>query len=113
MEDRRKLPRRHLYYYSRVFNEDTHEMAGRLVDISREGMMIISDKPIQSNTRYKFKLILPVAVEGRKHLVIEAQSKWSKHAAIENQYDNGFSLVNINPQSARMIEKIVKRTEVV
>ncbi len=112
MEERRKLPRRHLYYYSRVFDEDTREMAGRLVDITHEGMMMVSEKPISSDNEYKFKLILPEAIEGKRNLVIEAKSKWSKQASIENQYDNGFAFVNINDKSARIIDRLIKHASI-
>ena len=110
MEERRKLPRRHLYYYSRVFDEDTREMAGRLVDITSEGMMMISEGPIKKDALFKFKLVLPRAIDGKKSLVIEAQNKWSKQTSTRNLYDNGFKLVNITTNSAAMIERLIKST---
>ncbi len=112
MEERRKLLRRHLYYYSRVYDESTHEMAGRLVDITREGMMMVSENPVKSETQFTFKLILPKPIEGKKYLVVEARSKWSKKAGVEDRYDNGFKLININAKAAEMIDRMVCRAGV-
>jgi hypothetical protein len=107
MDDRRKLPRRHLYFYSRVFDEDTREMVGRLVDINTQGMMLISEQPIDGQSQFKFKLVLPKAIEGKKELHLEAESKWSRQALNQDLYDNGFRLVNVSSRDAEMIGRLI------
>ena len=105
-EERREQQRRHLYFFSRVFDEDTHELAGRLVDISGKGMMMVSEKPIKANQTFKFKLVLPGAVGGKRTLILEAKSRWSTKAAAQDHFDNGFELVNISSRDARMIGRL-------
>ena len=110
MEERRSEDRRHLYYYSRVFDESTQAMAGRLVDISTAGMMLVSEKPINNKTHFSFRLILPKAIEGKKELHLEAQGRWSKRAVNPDLYDNGFELLNVTPKTAETIERLIQST---
>jgi len=113
MEDRRTLRRRHLYYYSRVFDEGTQQMAGRLVDLTTEGMMVISEKPIDSETTYTFRLFLPKSIEGKKTLTIEAKGKWSKQAVNPDLYDNGFKLLNVTADNERTIRQLIQTSSFV
>ncbi|MCP4584201.1 MAG: PilZ domain-containing protein [candidate division Zixibacteria bacterium] len=108
MDERRAAPRRHLYYYSRVFDENTQQMAGRLVDLTTKGMMIVSEKPVDSETTFKFKLFLPKSIEGKKTLIVEARSRWSKQAVNPDLYDNGFQLLNVTPDSAQTIRSLIQ-----
>ena len=111
VEERRKLQRRHLYFYSRVFDEETHKLAGRLVDISREGMMLVSDRSMKPNSSFRFKLVLPNSVAGKKTLILEAHSRWSQKTSDRALFDNGFELVNVSDQNARVIDRMVEKAE--
>jgi hypothetical protein len=106
MDEHEKEGRRHLYYYSRVYNENTHQMAGRLTDISTAKMMLVSEEPIRKDTKFKFKLVLPKAIEGKKALMLEARSKWSKRALNQDLFDNSFELLNVTSKTAEMIDRI-------
>jgi c-di-GMP-binding flagellar brake protein YcgR len=108
MDERRVLKRRHLYYYSRVFDEATQQMAGRLVDITTEGIMLVSEKPVSANTRFKFKMLLPKSIEGQKTLNLEAESRWSRQAVNPDLYDNGFQLLSVKPGDEKIIEKLIR-----
>jgi len=108
MEDRRALRRRHLYYYSRVFDETTQQMAGRLVDLTTEGIMVVSEKPVNTNTKFKFKMLLPKSIDGHKTLNVEAESRWSKRATNPDLYDNGFQLLNVKPDDEMIIHKLIQ-----
>ena len=46
MHDRRKLDRKYLTIYSRVFDRVSGRLLGYLADLSEKGAMIISDEPI-------------------------------------------------------------------
>ena len=109
MEERRKERRRHLYYYSRVFDEQTHEMAGRLVDITKSGLMLISEKPAQKDTVYKFKVVLPEPIDGQRALEIVAKSKWSRQTSYQDLYDNGFQITDISNQAVNTLNRLVNR----
>ena len=72
--------------------------------------MLVSETPIDNNTRFKFKLILPKPIEGKRELHLEAESKWSRQALNQSLYDNGFKLVNVSYRDASMIGQLIHST---
>jgi len=77
MEERRKLKRIYLLFYSRVFDLKTGEMLGYMADLNRLGMMVISEEAIATSDVHKVRLDLP---EFYLHprLVLEARSAWCR-----------------------------------
>jgi len=49
MSEKRKNKRRHLLYYARIFNVQTRERTGNLVDTTPEGVMLVSEKTHPTN----------------------------------------------------------------
>ena len=53
MKDRRKTKRRYLLYYMRIYDTDTREQIGNLVDITAKGMMIVNPRPLIEGQTYR------------------------------------------------------------
>ena len=54
--DKRQLKRVHLIYYLRIFDNDAGTAIGHLVDITTQGIMIISEEPVPAGK--DFSLII-------------------------------------------------------
>ncbi len=59
MEKKRSQKRWHLIYYLRVFDRDTNEMIGHLVNITTEGIMLISDQTIDLDKTFHLRMLWP------------------------------------------------------
>lgn len=103
----RKVPRRHLIYYLRVFDKKTDEIIGNLVDISTRGIMLVSDKPISINKRYQLKMILPETIAGKKEVEFDAESRWCQNDANQDFYDTGFELIDPTNKFLEALDKLV------
>jgi len=110
MTEKRQFTRRHTFYYSRIFDEDTHELKGRLVDITTNGMKLISDEPIETDRTFQLRMVLPVGIEGKKSISFGAKSKWCKKASNPDLYDSGFQLVSISPANVEVIEHLIQES---
>jgi hypothetical protein len=99
MEDRRKLKRRHLIYYLRVFEQGTNKLVGHLVDLTQEGIMLISENPIEVNKVYHLRMILPSRMGGNEEWLFDAESRWCNKDINPDFYDTGFKL--LNPRTER------------
>ena len=55
----RRLKRWYLVMYLRVFDEDTGELLGHVVDINKQGIRLVSDKPIPSNQIFRLWVDVP------------------------------------------------------
>ncbi len=107
MENKRKLKRRHLIYYLRVFDYDTKDLLGHLVDITTEGIMLISEKPIPQDKNYRLLMTLPREISGVTEVSFQAKSKWSQKDVNPDFYDTGFQLSDIDERHAHIIERLI------
>jgi len=57
-KERRSAQRRHLIHYLGVLNGDTGEIIGRVVNISRDGVMLVSGEPIKIGVSFHLHLVL-------------------------------------------------------
>lgn len=107
MEDKRKLKRRHLIYYLRVFNKKTDQLIGHLVDITTEGIMLISEEPIDTTAIFQLNMTLPANIEGNKQIAFKARSLWCKKDINPDFYNTGFQLINISVKGIQIIERLI------
>lgn len=107
--EKRKLKRRHLIYYLRVFDQKTGQLLGRLVDITTEGIMLISEKPIEVNRTYKVRMALPTQILRRSDMVFEAVSVWSKRDVNPDFFATGFRITGVSEEDVAVVERLIHR----
>lgn len=107
MTEKRKLKRRHLIYYLRVFDQNSNQLLGHLVDITTEGAMLISEKPIITNTLFQAKMVLPEEIEGSKDITFGANSIWCKKDVNPDYYVTGFQLQDVTDDDLEIIEQLI------
>jgi len=105
--ERRKLERRQLIYYLRVFDRDTGELLGHLVDITTEGVMLISEAPLEADKVFHLKMRLPEQMAGSREVGFDAVSRWSKQDVNPDFYDTGFQFMDISPENKEIIEDLI------
>jgi hypothetical protein len=108
-ENRRKLKRWHLIYYLRVFEITTGNLAGHVVDINDEGVKLISEKTIDLNEKFKFKMNYPQEDGMTGELFLEAQSLWNEVDINPSFYCTGFRIVNPDARDIDIIRKLIDR----
>ncbi len=104
----RKYQRRHLLYYLRVFDEDSHKLLGHSIDHTPEGIMLISEAPIATDVVHHLKMILPTGVMEEMVLSFEAESLWCRKDINSNFYDTGFKLLNVTQKHVEIIQSLIE-----
>ena len=89
-EDKRSLKRVEPYYYLRVFDGDTKEYVGSVIDISKKGMKLISERPFSANSVYRLRLPLPEDSIFGDSMKVEARACWSTPLKQSTGYETGF-----------------------
>ena len=107
MEERRKLRRRHLIYYLRVFDRNTDELVGHLVDVTTEGVMLMSEDPFGLGPVYQLRMVLPEAIEGSTQVHFDAKCIWCREGIAPGFYDSGFDLLAISREHKQEIERLI------
>jgi hypothetical protein len=104
----RGLKRSHLVYYLRVFTTDTHRLLGHVADITPEGLMVVSEQPVQVGREMGLRVVLPRAINGRVEVELGALSLWSRGDANPDLYDTGFRFVHIDDDDRAVIRRLVE-----
>ena len=108
MDDKRKLQRRHLIYYLRVFDRATDQLLGHLVDLTNDGAMLISEIQITAEEIFKLRMILPSEIDDKKYLDFEGFSIWCKRDVNPDFYVTGFKFNQISDQDVKTISLLIE-----
>ena len=93
-DERRAFLRRHLIYYLRVWDTATDKQIGHVVDINIDGLMLISEKPIETGKEFELE-IRSHDMEGAPNIIrFRAVSRWSNNDVNNAFYDTGFQLID-------------------
>lgn len=97
MEEKRKFQRWQLIYSLRVFEQKTDDLMGHLVDISEEGMLLVSDEPHPTSRDFELWIDVPLENGGKQRVALNAHSLWTQQDANPDFYYTGFRLTNLDP----------------
>ncbi len=108
MEERRKLPRKYLVFFSRVFNAKNGKLLGYLSDLTPQGAMLISEDRIRTPATYRLIMDLPEDFNPQKSLEFDAMSVWSRPDSDPRFFMTGFQLLNVPEESIEIIQQIIE-----
>jgi hypothetical protein len=106
--ERRKLARKYLVIYSRVFDRKTGHILGYLGDLSREGAMIIGEHRIEPGAGMELRFDLPDMLEvKRDHLDLHAKSVWCQPDIDPAFVNVGFQFSSPGEEDLQIIEMLI------
>ena len=111
MSERRKIERKYLIYYLRVFDRNTNLFMGNLVDITTKGLMMMSETPIKPNTVFTMAMDLPEpihGIHGSKKVTFDAKSIRCEQDSNPAFYNTGFEFVSINDEDVETIKALME-----
>lgn len=111
MKERRSRKRRRPTYYLRVFNDRSDQLAGSLIDISPNGLMLASRKKFRNEENIRVRLALPDAIVGEQTLILEAKNIWCRKeldSSVHDYFSAGFEFEDIDMDKAEMIENSMR-----
>lgn len=103
MEDQRTEARTHLIYYLRVFEQNSNALFGHVVDLSPSGMLITSDKPLNSAKTYRLAVEDTTIMEKLGVIDFEAECKWCSEDSENQLWDAGFALIDPSEDFEEML----------
>jgi len=109
MFDRRKVKRRFLLYYMRVFDSERREQLGNLVDITPLGAMIVSENKLPENEMYQLKIELSADVSELPFLELKALSIWCHQDIDPSLFNTGFRFQDVPAEAYDIIQNIIER----
>jgi hypothetical protein len=108
MDDRRRLERRHILFYSRVFDRQSGMFVGYLGNMTVAGAMVISEKPFDTNVEHLLRIDLPEDIYPQPVLNLQAYAVYCQPDIDPHFYNTGFRLLNVTREEVAIIEQIIQ-----
>lgn len=105
--EQRSLSRHHLIYYLRVFDGFSSRVVGHIVDISPQGIMLITDEPIPVQEDYRLRMRFPGSGSAQEELVVDATCRWCREDDNPEFYVAGFHIDDLPADAANFIQGLI------
>lgn len=108
MAERRKIKRKYLLYYGRVYDERAQTLLGHLVDITQLGLMLLSEQPFPVGVTQQIKLEVTNDIAEQPYLNLTVKSIWCEPDVDPNHFNIGFEILAPTPDDERVIQMIIE-----
>ena len=108
-EEGRSLKRRHLIYYLEVYDQDSGELLGHLVDITTKGCKLVSKRPIEVGKHFNLQMVLPEDYFQTRSIKFKAESLWSSNDINPDFFDTGFKVEDISHEASDIIISLINQ----
>ena len=104
----RSQKRWNLVHYLRVVKAENNELIGHLVDLTTEGMMLISEQSIPLQQTYNLRMEIPTGDDIPQMVALTAESLWTKKDVNPSFHDTGFKLINPSKRAISAITRLIE-----
>ena len=108
MGDKRRLKRENTIFYLETLDGSTEKTLGRLIDVTGEGVMLMSESPIEPGTRHLLRIKLPREIARASQVEFEAECRWSRKSVNEDYFDSGFRITQASEKDRDLIDLLIK-----
>lgn len=108
MTEGRFLKRRHLIYYLEVYDQESGELLGHLVDITTRGIKLVGKQPLTGKELYRMRMMLPTEYFSEGELRFTARPLWSSNDINPDFFDTGFEAVDLDERAGAIITSLIE-----
>ena len=105
---KRSQERWNLVQYLRVAKAENNETLGHLVDVTTEGMMLISENSIPLHQTFNLRMEIPTEDNIPQMIALTAESLWTKKDVNPAFHDTGFRLINPSKRAINAITRLIE-----
>jgi hypothetical protein len=109
MQKQRRSSRKPLLYHLRVLNRKSGRTVGYLGNITTEGIMLFSEKPIRSrpDRPIPLRIIEPEEREAGRGITLDARRVWGRKDPTPGLYATGLEIEKISSGNRHRIEALI------
>ncbi len=90
--EKRKVERKYLVFYLRLFAGESLQALGHVVNLSSRGVMVIGSRPVGAEESFRLRMRLPKGLSDRQEISFEATSLWSRRDVNPDFVVSGFCI---------------------
>jgi hypothetical protein len=109
VEKIKRTSRKYCKVYMDVRNHENGEHLGHMVDVTTQGLMLLSEAPIHTEAVFHLEIFLPGEVEGKTQITVSALSRWCKEDENPGFYNTGFEFRKVSPKDRHTIEQVIQK----
>lgn len=109
MDEQRRAERFQISFFLKIFNRDSNEAMGHLLDISVSGMRVLSDRPVDKGTEYSLYIDLRSMKNFGCEVKLNALCVWTNEDPDSGAFNCGFQFQNISQNEVDIIQKIIEQ----
>lgn len=111
-ENKRKSQRWKLVKSLNVYDTDANVLAGRIVDLSSEGMKLHSHNALKTENIYNFKIEYESDRGQTYFLLVQAECVWTNKDTNPNIHNMGFKILDPNETISHSILGIIDELKI-
>jgi hypothetical protein len=110
MTEQRHNDRRWTSDYYIVFDRETGDAIGRVLNFSVAGLLLMSAEEIEVPARLLCRMVLPREVDGRTVIIFDAESRWARHNDKSDWYETGLAIISMSVEDRNTFESLEKQS---
>lgn len=107
MQERRKQTRYKVTQALAVHDVDRDRVLGHLIDLSLEGLMLITRETLPVNRVFQMSLELPAEMAPERAAVFGAESMWMDASGDAEHYWVGLHIIDISPENHARLKRLI------
>ena len=104
METNRKEERKNANAFIGVYELNSENLIGYLLDLNTFGIKLKSTDEIEIDTNFEFRLELPIEIDGSSSFLLNVSSVWCYKHNNSRYYETGFEIIYNSPEEKKKIE---------
>ncbi|HVP07364.1 MAG TPA: PilZ domain-containing protein [Candidatus Acidoferrum sp.] len=92
IEERRKSERQDAPQFMTVYDAASKQPVGTLVNMSTEGAMFVTDRPVKPATTFRCRVELPQDIMDHEQVRFEAECRWCRKNVAKDRWESGYRL---------------------
>ncbi len=113
MYKNRQRPRKNTPHLVKAVDQATGQVLGRVVDITADGMMLISSMALKLGDVYDIRINLPVMVHYRSDVDVHAEVMWTGPDTNPQYHKAGFKFTNLPSDDGYLLEEVMHKLNLV
>lgn len=106
MSEKRRQPRRVATDIINIYDANEGVQLGRLVNVTSQGMMLVSSEPIGPHTVYQIDMVFTEPSGDNDRLCFGAEALWCTKANTVGHYWTGFQIIDITDETADQLDSL-------
>ncbi|MEN8257525.1 MAG: PilZ domain-containing protein [Thermodesulfobacteriota bacterium] len=106
----RIMKRRQLVYYLKLYDNESGELVGNVVDITTRGCKIISGEPLPEEKNMALRLDLPEGLYSLKTIIMKGKTLWSRPDVNPDFYVTGFEVPRLGAEERKTVRQLIEQT---